>query len=130
MRRFSENKSFFLQDAYIDSMSQIHVEVVGFTYRPCGPFPCDAERTCGLTECFGKEKLSFAFPALKKALEEKYGDSVLVELVSLDAEIPEWVKKIVADEHPPIPFILINRKVVPVGAVSVPKISEFIEKEL
>ncbi len=111
-------------------MTQVQVEVVGFTYRPCGPFPCDADRSCGLTECFEKEKLSFAFPALKKALGEKYGEKVSVELVSLDAEIPERIKKIVADEHPPLPFILINGAVVPVGAVSVPKISEYIEKAL
>ncbi|HJJ38671.1 MAG TPA: hypothetical protein O0X42_00905 [Methanocorpusculum sp.] len=111
-------------------MSQITVEVVGFTYRPCGPFPCNAERTCGLSECFEKEKLSFAFPALKKALDEKYGDKVSVELVSLDNGIPEWVKEIVMKEHPPLPIILLNKKVIPVGAVSVPKISEYIEQNL
>lgn len=111
-------------------MNQIRLEVVGFTYRPCGPFPCDENRTCGLSECYGKEKLSFAFPALKKALTVKYGDKVSVELVSLDQELPEWVKEIVKAEHPPLPIILINRKVIPVGAISVPKISEFIDNEL
>lgn len=111
-------------------MNQIHLEVVGFTYRPCGPFPCDENRTCELSECYGKEKLSFAFPALKATLAEKYGDKVSVELVSLDKEIPEWVKEIVLAEHPPLPIILINRKVIPIGAISVPKISEFIDKEL
>lgn len=111
-------------------MSQIRVEVVGFTYRPCGPFPCDENRSCGLTACYGNEKMSAAFPALKAALLEKYGDKISVELVSLDTEIPEWVKEIIRTEQPPLPIILINRKVVPVGAVSVPKISEFIELEL
>jgi len=108
----------------------IHLEVVGYTYRPCGPFPCDDNRTCGLSDCFSKEKLSSAFPALKRALIEKYGDKISVELVSLDTEIPEWVKEIVKTEHPPLPIILINRKVIPVGAISVPKISEFIDSEL
>ena len=111
-------------------MSPITVEVVAFTYRPCGPFPCDAERSCGLTECFEKEKMSFAFPALQKALTEKYGDKVSVELVSLDSGIPDWVQEIVRTEHPPLPIILVNKKVVPVGAVSVPKISEWIDKAL
>ncbi|HJJ47200.1 MAG TPA: hypothetical protein O0X32_02990 [Methanocorpusculum sp.] len=111
-------------------MSQIHLEIVGYTYRPCGPFPCDKDRTCELSECYGKEKLSFAFSALKTALTEKYGDKLSIDLVSLDNEIPEWVKEIVKAEHPPLPIILINRKVVPVGAISVPKISEFINAEL
>ncbi len=111
-------------------MSQIRLEVIGFTSRPCGPFPCDENRTCELSECYGKEKLSFAFEALKKALNENYGDKVSIELVSLDKEIPEWVKDIVRTEHPPLPIILINRMVVPVGMISVPKISEFIEKNL
>lgn len=108
----------------------IRLEVVGYTYRPCGPFPCDDTRTCGLSECYGKEKLASAFPALKTALSEKYGDKVSVELVSLDKEIPEWVKEIVKTEHPPLPIILINKTVIPVGAISMPKISEFIDREL
>ncbi|MDO5845956.1 MAG: hypothetical protein Q4Q04_03425 [Methanocorpusculum sp.] len=108
-------------------MSIATVEVIGFTYRPCGPFPCDADRSCGLSECYGKEKLSFAFPALKKALAEKYGDKVEVVLVSLDAEIPESVRELVRAEHPPLPIILVNKKLVPIGAVSVPRIAEYID---
>lgn len=111
-------------------MSPVTVEVIGFTYRPCGPFPCDADRSCGLSECYEKEKLSFAFTALKKALLEKYGDKVEVVLVSLDAEIPEFVRDLVRAEHPPLPIILVNHKLVPVGAVSVPRISEYIDMVL
>lgn len=111
----------------MDSMITVTVEVVGYTYRPCGPFPCDADRSCGLTECFEKEKLSFAFPALENALKEKYGDAVCVSLVALDKEIPERIKEIVRAEHPPLPIILVNGKAVPVGAVSVPRICEYID---
>lgn len=108
-------------------MSPVTVSIIGFTYRPCGPFPCDKDRTCGLEECFEKEKLSFAYPALEKALAEKYGDKVSLELVALDKEIPEYVKELVAKEHPPLPIVLVNGELVPVGAVSVPKISEYID---
>ena len=108
-------------------MTQITVEVVGYTYRPCGPFPCDADRSCGLDACYQKEKLSFAFPALCDALKNKYGDKVSVELVPLDKETPARIKDIVRAEHPPLPIILINGKCVPVGAVSVPRISDYID---
>ncbi|MDV0442949.1 hypothetical protein [Methanorbis rubei] len=111
-------------------MTLITVEVVGYTYRPCGPFPCDAERSCGLETCFQKEKLSYAFPALADALKEKYGDKVSVELVALDKEIPDRVKELVRVEHPPLPIILVNGKLVPIGAVSVPRISECIDSLL
>ena len=94
-------------------MSPVTVSIIGFTYRPCGPFPCDKDRACGLEECFEKEKLSFAFPALEKALAEKYGEMVVLELV--------------AKEHPPLPIVLVNGELVPVRAVSVPKISEYID---
>ncbi|HJK01353.1 MAG TPA: hypothetical protein O0W91_00855 [Methanocorpusculum sp.] len=108
-------------------MAHITVEVIGFTYRPCGPFPCDAERSCGLTACYPKEMLSFAFPALKIALSEKYGENVSVELVALDNEIPDSIKEVIRVNHPPLPFILINGILVPVGAISVPRISEYID---
>lgn len=108
-------------------MSKVIVEVVGYTYRPCGPFPCDAERSCGLEECFQQEKLRFAYPALEKNLMEKYGDAIEITLTSLDKEIPERILELVKKEHPPLPIILINGELVPVGAISVPKISEYID---
>lgn len=111
-------------------MNKICIEVIGFTYRPCGPFPCDNDRSCGLTGCFGKEKLSFAYEELQKVLLAKYGNSISLELVSLDHEIPQWVQEIIRKEHPPLPIILLNRTVLPIGAISVPKISEFIDREL
>ena len=108
-------------------MTQITVEVVGYTYRPCGPYPCDAALSCGLGAGYQKENLSFASPALCVALKNKYGDRVSVELVPLDKETPDLIKDIVRAEHPPLPIILINGKCVPVGAVSVPRISEYID---
>ena len=111
-------------------MNPVTVDVIGYTYRPCGPFPCDKDRSCGLEECFEKEKLSFAYPALEKALIGKYGDRVAVKLIALDKEIPEFVKDLVRESHPTLPIILVNGKLVPVGAVSVPKISEYIDAVL
>lgn len=108
-------------------MTQITVEVVGYTYRPCGPFPCDADRSCGLEDCYQKEKLSFAFPALFAALKEKYGDVVSVVLVPLDGGVPERIQELVRAEHPPLPIILVNGELAPIGAVSVPRISEYID---
>lgn len=108
----------------------VTVEVIGYTYRPCGPFPCDKDRSCGLEECFEKLTLQYAFPALEKALKEKYGEKVEAKLTPLDKEIPKYVVDIVREEHPPLPIILINGKLVPVGTISVPKISEFIDPEL
>ncbi|MDO5843710.1 MAG: hypothetical protein Q4Q53_01010 [Methanocorpusculum sp.] len=108
----------------------VTVEVIGYTYRPCGPFPCDKDRSCGLTECFEKLTLQYAFPALEKALAEKYGDKVDVKLTPLDKEIPKYVVDLVREGHPPLPIILVNGKLVPVGTVSVPKISEFIDAVL
>ena len=55
------------------------------------------------------------------------GDKVSIELVPLDKEIPDRIKEIVRAEHPPLPIILINGTCVPVGAVSVPRISEYID---
>ncbi len=111
-------------------MKSIPVEVIGFTYRPCSPFPCDDDRSCGLVECFQKETLKYAFPALEKALKEKYGDKVSVTLTSLDEGVPERVVKIIQEFQLPLPVILVDGKVVPVGAVSVPKISEYIDSAL
>jgi hypothetical protein len=108
-------------------MARIIVEVVGYTYHPCGPFPCDVERSCGLEKCYQKAILLFAFPALCDALKEKYGDEVSVKHVPLDKEIPERIRDIVRTKHPPLPIILINGKHVPIGAVSVTRISEYID---
>ncbi len=111
-------------------MKSISVEVIGYTYRPCSPFPCDKDRSCGLEECFGKGTLAYAFPALEKALKEKYGDKVSLTLTSLDESVPQRVIDIVKEYQLPIPIILVDGKVVPVGAISVQKISEFIDQSL
>jgi hypothetical protein len=108
-------------------MNTVTVEVAGYTTRPCGPFPCDAERSCGLEECFPQEKLKFAYPALEHALKAKYGDAVEITLTPLDSGIPEHILELVKSEHPPLPIILVNGGLVPVGTVSVPKISEYID---
>ena len=60
-------------------------------------------------------------------MREQNFDGISLELVSLDKEIPEYVKELVAKEHPPLPIVLVNSELVPVGAISVPKISEYID---
>ena len=110
--------------------SKIKVEVVGYTYKPCGPFPCDADRSWGLDSCYQKEKLSFAFPALQEALSKKYGDLVSTELIELDTEIPTRIKEIIIQDRPPLPIILIDGKCVPIGMISLPKISQYIDSKL
>ena len=52
----------------------IIVEIVGLKYSDCSPFPCDADRTCGLSECHPSGKLTKAFDALKAVIKETYGD--------------------------------------------------------
>ncbi|MDG6251482.1 MAG: hypothetical protein QCH34_11710, partial [Methanocalculus sp.] len=53
--------------------TRIDIEVIGLEELSCGPFPCNDERSCELTECAPTEKLVNAVSALKKALKKEYG---------------------------------------------------------
>ena len=65
----------------------IIVEIVGLKYSDCSPFPCDADRTCGLSECHPSGKLTKAFDALKAVIKETYGDRVDLRLTLIDDEV-------------------------------------------
>lgn len=103
------------------------IEIIGFSDNACGPFPCDETRTCGLTECAPTENLVTAFAALKTELQARYPD-VTLKLTLLDDGVPEYVVKIVEDHQPPLPIILINGSLAPVGRISVPLITEHLER--
>lgn len=96
----------------------VRVEIIGFKKSPCGPFPCDEDRTCGLEECYSSGEFTPACTALKHALEQEFGDQVVFTVTLLDDGVPNHVKDIVERYHPPIPLVLVNGQVIPLGRVS------------
>jgi len=108
----------------------VTIEVIDFKDAACGPFPCDENRTCGLEKCAPGEKLLEAFDALDKRMHEIYGDRVTLSLTLLDEGVPEYVKKIVEEHQPPLPIILVNGNVAPVGRISVSQIRTEVDKYL
>ncbi|WP_326493510.1 hypothetical protein [Methanogenium organophilum] len=103
------------------------IEIIGFSDGACGPFPCDETRTCELSACAPSENLVKAFAALKDELEARYPD-VTLKLTLLDDEVPAYVVKIVEDHQPPLPIVLINGTLTPVGRISLPLITEQLER--
>lgn len=108
----------------------IIIEIIGFEDSSCGPFACDEERTCELEECYPTEKLVPAYHALKSTLHERYGDRISVSLTLLDDGVPDYILKIIEKYHPPLPIVLINGKVTPLGRISLPYMQREIEKYL
>jgi hypothetical protein len=108
--------------------NSITVEVIGLRDSRCSPFPCDDERSCGLSDCHPIGSLIRAFEVLEKDLKKEYGDRISLKLTLIDNEVPPYVEKIISEHYPPIPIILINGKVTPVGRISLPLIKKEIEK--
>jgi hypothetical protein len=106
------------------------IEIIGFSGAECGPFPCEPDRTCGLSECFPTGSFLPAVEALRHALAARYGDRVIVTLTLLDDGVPERVKEIIERSHPPIPIVLLNGKVTPTGRISLTRIVREIEAAL
>jgi hypothetical protein len=106
------------------------LEIIGFSDAECGPFPCDPERTCGLEECFPSGSFTRGVEALRHALSQRYGDGVIVTLTLLDDGVPERVKVIIERSHPPLPIILLNGRVTPVGRISFTRITREIDAAL
>jgi len=109
---------------------QVAIEIVGLRDSPCSPFPCDETRSCGLSECHPSGKLVPAYEALKNEILARYGDAVSVTLTLIDEEVPPHVRDIIADKYPPIPFVIINNSLVPMGRISLPLIVKEIEKRI
>jgi hypothetical protein len=108
----------------------VRVEIVGLKTSECSPFPCDENRTCGLSGCYLSGKLNDAFPELKKVLEASYGDRVDVCLTLIDDALPDHVRTIIEKEYPPIPIVLVNGRITRIGRIALDRIKKEIEKEL
>ncbi|HVN66164.1 MAG TPA: hypothetical protein VMT31_06090 [Methanomicrobiales archaeon] len=110
-----------------DSLS---LEIIGFSTAECGPFPCDPDRSCGLTECFPSGSFLEAVEALRHALAAKYGERITVTLTLLDDAVPERVRLIFEQFHPPLPIILLAGRVTPIGRISFDRIAREIDAAL
>ena len=108
----------------------VQIEIVGLKTSECSPFPCDENRTCGLTECYHSGKLVDAFSELKKVLQETYGDRVEIRLTLIDDGVPDRIKAIIEREYPPIPMVLVNGRVTKIGRIALDRIKAEIEKDL
>jgi hypothetical protein len=107
----------------------INVEIVGLSDSECSPFPCNVDRTCGLSVCYPAGKLIHATEALKKALYEIYGDRVLFQLTLIDDTIPDHIRTILETEYPPLPIVLVNGRLTRIGRIALDRIRAEIEKE-
>jgi hypothetical protein len=108
----------------------VHLEVVGLKTSECSPFPCDENRTCGLSGCLHSGKLIDAFNELKNVLTETYGDRIDFKLTLIDDGTPEYIRTIIERDFPPIPMVLVNGKVTTIGRITLDRIKKEIEKEL
>jgi hypothetical protein len=108
----------------------VKVEIVGLKTSDCSPFPCDENRTCGLSGCYLSGKLSDAFCELKKVLQESFGDRIEVKLTLIDDSVPDHIRAIIERDYPPIPMVLVNGRVTRIGRIALDKIKKEIEKEL
>jgi len=106
------------------------IEIVGLKNAECSPFPCDENRTCGLSGCYPTGNLNAAYDELKKVLTSEYGDRVELKLTFIDKGAPDYLQKIIEKEFPPLPIILVNGRVTRIGRISLDRIKIEIEKEL
>ncbi|HJX56834.1 MAG TPA: hypothetical protein VJ350_08380 [Methanoregula sp.] len=104
------------------------VEIVGLKNAECCPFPCDENRTCGLTGCYPSGKLDTSYEELKKVLNNEYGTRVETKLTIIDNGTPEYIRSIIEAEYPPLPMILINGRITRIGRISLDRIKKEIEK--
>jgi len=108
----------------------ILVEIVGLKSSDCSPFPCDANRTCGLSACYPSGKLVQAYEALKERVTESYGNRVEVKLTLIDDSVPDHIRTILEREYPPIPMVLVNGKLTRIGRIVSDRILNEIENSL
>jgi hypothetical protein len=108
----------------------VHVEIVGLKTSECSPFPCDENRTCGLSGCYLSGKLNDAFSELKKVLQASYGDRVDLKFTLIDDGVPDHIRTIIERDFPPIPMVLVNGRITRIGRISLDRIKKEIEKVL
>jgi hypothetical protein len=106
------------------------VEIVGLKNAECSPFPCDENRTCGLSGCYPTGNLIAAYDELKNVLSREYGDRLHLKLTLIDDGAPGYLQKIIENDFPPLPIILMNGRVTRIGRISLDRIKIEIEKEL
>jgi hypothetical protein len=108
----------------------IQIEIIGLKNVECCPFPCDENRTCGLIACFPTGKLTSAFKALASELKNEYGDRVDLRLTLVDDHVPDYVKNLIESDYPPLPIVLVNKKLTRIGRIALDRIKKEIEREL
>ena len=111
-------------------MAEVIVEIVGLMESECGPFPCDETRSCGLETCYPSNSLMDAISALRDELLADYGDRVEVQVTLIDEGMPDHIRKIIEERHPPIPIILVNGRLTSIGRISLGLIKEEIDYAL
>lgn len=111
-------------------MAEVIVEIVELEESECGPFPCDETRSCGLETCYPSNRLLNAISALRDELIAAYGDAIEVKTTLIDDEMPDYVRKLIEERHPPIPIILVNGRLTSIGRVSLDLIKEEVDYAL
>ncbi|MDD3573424.1 hypothetical protein [Methanospirillum sp.] len=71
-----------------------------------------------------------AFEALKEEVYKEFENRVTLKLTLLDDNVPEYIKDIYNLDHPAIPMILLQKKVIPVGRISWKPIRDAIYLEI
>ncbi len=71
-----------------------------------------------------------AIGALRDELLAVYGDKVEVRTTLIDEEVPDHIRKIIEERHPPIPIVLVNGRLTSIGRVSLDLIKEEIDYAL
>jgi hypothetical protein len=113
----------------IDMTGPVIIEIVGLKNAECSPFPCDDNRTCGLSGCHPSGKLEASYKELKKVLKNEYGNRVELKLTLLDKGTPDYIRVILETECPPLPMVLVNGRITRIGRISLDRIKKEIEKE-
>ncbi|MEI8331617.1 MAG: hypothetical protein WCF90_08245 [Methanomicrobiales archaeon] len=105
----------------------IKVEIIGLKDSECCPFPCDDNRSCGLSDCYPTGKLAAAYDALNSSLKTQYGGRVELRLTLLDDGVPDYVKQIIENDFPPLPMILVSGKLTRIGRIVLDRIKKEID---
>ncbi len=108
----------------------VTIEVIGLKHSECCPFPCDENRTCGLSACHPTGQLTSAFEALATELKKEYGNRVDLRLTLVDDHVPDYVKNMIETDFPPLPIIIVNGRLTRIGRIVLDRIKNEIGKEL
>ena len=108
----------------------VQIEIIGLKNAECCPFPCDENRSCGLIACYPTGKLTSAFEALAAELKKEYGERVEPTLTLIDDDVPDYVKVLIETEYPPLPIVLVNKKLTRIGRIHLDRIKKEIERDL